>query len=102
MQLHVYIGKINSKRGKMQFDYTSCKNDARCCNPSLELMTKAKACKGASQKLNLKITFHAPRSVKECEGMNPTLPSGFPLWELDSRWTPEFSKDDCKGQNSLD
>jgi hypothetical protein len=31
-----------------------------------------------------------------------TLPSELPLWELESRWTPEFSKSDCKDQNSLD
>jgi len=34
--------------------------------------------------------------------MNPTFPSEFPLWELKSQWTPEPSKDDYKGQTSLD
>ncbi len=32
----------------------------------------------------------------------PTLPSELPFWELESQWTPESSKGDCKGQNSLD
>jgi hypothetical protein len=41
-------------------------------------------------------------NARECEGMNPTLPSEFPLWELESQWTLKFSKGDCKGQNSLD
>jgi hypothetical protein len=31
-----------------------------------------------------------------------TLPSEFPLWELESRWSFKFSKSDCKGQNPLD
>jgi hypothetical protein len=41
-------------------------------------------------------------SMRECENWTSTLPSELPLWELDSRWTPEFSKNDCKGQNPLD
>jgi hypothetical protein len=31
-----------------------------------------------------------------------TLPSEFPFWELESRWTPEFSEGDGRGQNLLD
>jgi len=30
-----------------------------------------------------------------------TLPRQLPLWEMDSRWTPETSKSDCRGQNSM-
>ncbi len=45
-----------------------------CYNPSLGLVTKAKACKGAGQKGNPGITSHAPRSVGECEGMNTHTP----------------------------
>ncbi len=41
-----------------------------CCNPSLGLMTKAKACTGASQEGSAGITSHVPESVRECEGMN--------------------------------
>ncbi len=33
---------------------------------------------------------------------NPTLPSEFPLWELESRWTFESLGNNYKGQNSLD
>jgi hypothetical protein len=73
-----------------------------CHNPSLVLTTKARACKGLSQKWSLGITFHAPKSVRKCEGMNPTFPSELPLWELESRWTSKSSKGDYKGQNSLD
>jgi hypothetical protein len=31
-----------------------------------------------------------------------TLPSELPFWELESQWTSNFSKGDCKGHNSLD
>jgi hypothetical protein len=30
-----------------------------------------------------------------------TLPSEFPLWDLESRWTLESLESDCKGQNQL-
>jgi hypothetical protein len=49
-----------------------------CRNPSLGLVTKARACKGAGQEGSPGVTFHAPRSVGECEGMNPHTP----------KWTP--------------
>jgi hypothetical protein len=76
--------------------------DGICHNSSLELMTKARACKGVGQEWSSVVTFHAPEGVGKCEGMNPTLPSELPLWKLESRWTFEFSKGDCKGSNSLD
>jgi len=31
-----------------------------------------------------------------------TLPRQLPLWEVESRWTPEISESDCKGQTSMD
>jgi hypothetical protein len=52
--------------------------DGICHNPSLGLTTKIRACKGAGQEGNSGVTFHAPRSVKECEGMNPHTPKGTP------------------------
>jgi hypothetical protein len=60
-----------------------------CRNPSLGLATKAKACKGADQ--------------EECErvwGWRLALPSEFPLWKLEFRWTPERSESDCSRQNT--
>jgi hypothetical protein len=45
-----------------------------CHNPSFGFTTKTRAYKGASQKWSLKVTFHAPRSVGECEGMNLHIP----------------------------
>ncbi len=73
-----------------------------CRNLSLGLVTKARACKGVGQEGSLGITFHAPGSVRECEGMNFHTPKWTPLWELESRWTLESSKSDYKGQNPLD
>ncbi len=40
-----------------------------CHNPSLRLMTKAKACKVASQEIK-------PGNESKCEGMNPHTPKG--------------------------
>jgi hypothetical protein len=44
----------------------------------------------------------AKRETRECGRMwewTFTLPSELPCWELESQGTPEFSKNDCKGQN---
>jgi hypothetical protein len=49
-----------------------------CHNPSLGLVTKAKACKGVGQKGNLGVTSHVSVSVGECEGMNPHTPKWAP------------------------
>jgi len=61
-------------------------------------MTKVRACKDAGQTGSLTVTSHV--AGKEYNAM--TLPSELPFWELKSRWTPKFSKSDCKGQNPLD
>jgi hypothetical protein len=41
-----------------------------CRNLSLGLVIKARAYKGTGQEWSLGVTFHAPESVGECEGMN--------------------------------
>jgi len=41
-----------------------------CCNPSLGLATKARACEGVGQEWSPRVTFHALESVRKCEGMN--------------------------------
>ncbi len=51
-----------------------------CCNPSLGLVTKTRACKGANQEWSPRVTFHVPKSVGECEGMNPHTPKWTPIW----------------------
>jgi hypothetical protein len=45
---------------------------------SLGFATKARVCKGASREWNSGITLHVPRSVGECEGMNPHTPKWVP------------------------
>jgi len=47
-----------------------------CRNPNLELMTKARAYKVASQERSSGVTPHAPKSVKKCEGMKFHTPKG--------------------------
>jgi len=41
-------------------------------------VTKARACKGAGQKRSPGVTFHAPGSVRKCEGMNPHISKEVP------------------------
>jgi len=41
-------------------------------------------------------------SVRECERVNTHTPKATPTWVMESRWTPETSESDCKGQNSMD
>jgi len=48
----------------------------KCRNPSLGLVTKARACKVAGQEGSPGVTPHALKSVRECEGMNPHTPKG--------------------------
>jgi len=43
---------------------------------------EAKACKGAGWKWSLGVTFHAPGSVGECEGMNPHTPKWGPTLKI--------------------
>jgi len=45
-----------------------------CRNPNLGLVTKAKAYEGVGQEGSLGVTFHAPNSARECEGMNLHTP----------------------------
>jgi len=54
-----------------------------------------RACKVASQKRK----FGVKESVRE---WTLTFPREFPPYELESRWTLECLKSDCRGQNSMD
>ncbi len=51
---------------------------ALCHSPSLGLAAKARGCKSVGQEGRSGITFYAPKSAKECEGMNPHTPKGTP------------------------
>jgi hypothetical protein len=41
-------------------------------------------------------------SMGECENWTSTFPSELPLWELEFRWSLEFSESNFMGQNPLD
>jgi hypothetical protein len=45
-----------------------------CRNLSFGLATKARVYKGANEEGSPGVTSHAPKSAKECEGMNPHTP----------------------------
>ncbi len=49
---------------------TSSSSGGECHNLSFGLVTKARACKVASQEGSLGVTLHAPGSVGKCEGTN--------------------------------
>jgi len=42
------------------------------------------------------------RAKREARESHLTLPMELPLWELEFRWTLEFSKSEFRGQNSMD
>jgi hypothetical protein len=47
-------------------------------NPSLGLVIKAKACKVTGQEESPGVMLHAPRTARECEGIDPHTPKGTP------------------------
>jgi len=65
-----------------------------CRNPSLGLATKARACKVVGQEGSLRVKENAREWTL-------TLPKEPPLWELESKWTPECLESDYKGQNPI-
>ncbi len=50
-----------------------------CCNPSLGLAIKARACKVGGQEGSPGVIFHALGNEKECEGVNPFTPKWTPI-----------------------
>jgi hypothetical protein len=46
--------------------------------------------------------FILPKMWENVRESTSTLPNEFPLSELKSWWTSEFSKNNCRGQNPLD
>jgi len=51
---------------------------SQCHNPSLGLATKVRGCKVVGQEGSPGARLHAPRSARECEGINPHTPKGTP------------------------
>jgi len=72
----------------------------RCCNPSLRLATKAKVWRLRAKREARSHTTYS-RKCEKVWGNELSHPKGVPLWELESRWTPESSKGDYRGQNSM-
>jgi hypothetical protein len=73
-----------------------------CCNFNLGLASKSrtwKMCKSRNATHESHSHSHEYEKVKEWAH---TLPSGFPLWELEYWWIPKFLNYGLKGQNSLD
>jgi hypothetical protein len=45
-----------------------------CCNPSLGLVTKARAYMSVGQEGSMRGTSYIPGSARECERLNPHIP----------------------------
>jgi len=73
-----------------------------CCNLSLRLVTKTRACKVVSQEGSLGVTPHVLGSEENVREWTFTLPRELPPWELESWWVSKFSESDCRVQNSMD
>jgi hypothetical protein len=58
-----------------------------CHNPSLGLVTKARACKSAREEGGLGDTYYTPGNAGKCGRMNPHTPKVTPTWGV------EFPKD---------
>jgi hypothetical protein len=63
---------------------------------------KQGAWKSEDQECNMGVTFTLPIVHENVKERAHTLPSGLPLWELESQGSSKFLDSDLKGQNSLD
>jgi len=66
---------------------------------------KAKALQGCGPRGSRGVTLTYSRECKKMWGSvrewTLTLPRQLPFWEMESRWTPETSESDCRGQTSI-
>ncbi len=81
-----YLGIRNTHKISFSKDHKTGAVDQELCvlvpcveitclsQPTLGLMTKPRACKGAGQERSPRVTSHVPGSVGECEGMNLHTP----------------------------
>jgi hypothetical protein len=63
-------------------------------------VTKARGLQGYEPKGKLGVMPHVPGSARECEGID-THTLEFPLWELESRWTPQIFKVQLQGSKPI-
>jgi len=76
-----------------------------CHDPNVKFMTKTKSWKRCGVKMQLENHIHASKNLriwKIVKDWAHTLPSGFPLWELESLLNLKKLESNFRGQNSLD
>jgi hypothetical protein len=76
--------------------------DLKCRNLSLGFMTKAWVCKGVGQERSLGVTSHAPKSVREHEGMNIHTPKWAPILRIGVLMGSQIFKERLQGSNPFD
>jgi hypothetical protein len=62
---------------------------------------RQRACKGAGQEDPRESHHILPGVLESVREWTLTLPRQLPLWEMESRWTPETSESDCRGQTLM-
>jgi hypothetical protein len=72
-------------------------SQAPCHNSNLGLMTKARGCKVVGQEGSLVVMPHAPRSARECEGINLHIPKGTPTLGVGVHWDSWMFKERLHG-----
>jgi hypothetical protein len=72
-----------------------------CHNLSLGLATMARVYKGAGQEWSTEVTFHAPERLRVWKNVIIELSHSQVNFHFGS-WSPEFFKNDFRGQNPLD
>jgi hypothetical protein len=80
---------------QLSFSLTTLK----CHNLSLELTTKARGCKVASQEKDLRVTSHVPGSAKSVREWTLTLPNELHVGSWSPKWILGSSEHNCRGQN---
>jgi hypothetical protein len=70
-------------------------------NPILGLATKARACKGEDQEGSSGVTSHAPKSIGECEGMNPHTPKCVPILGVGVPMDSQIFKERLEGSKPI-
>jgi hypothetical protein len=81
---------------------TSSFNGGKCCNPSLGLMTKAMACKGASQEGSSGVTSCAFGNVGNCEGMNFHTFKRAPILGIGAPMDSQIFKEQLQGSKTIE
>jgi hypothetical protein len=72
-----------------------------CCNLSLGLVIKARACKVASQKGSSRVIFHALGNAKKCEKMNPHIPKWTPILGIKVPMDSKIFREQLKGSKPI-